>query len=158
MDFLDFTICSHYGIVIEMERSKTSKKGKYRMPTVEHFRIPADDVQRTQKFYKDVFDWSMKKWSHPDNSDLDFWYFDTYNEKGDKGIEGGMMKRQFPGHTVTNYISVPSVEEYTQNIEKAGGKIIMPKTEIKDMGYIVVFLDTGNNMFGIYEELKKEVS
>jgi uncharacterized protein len=138
-----------------MKRLKFSKEEIIDMPTVEHFKIPADDVQRAQKFYKDVFDWSMRKWSHPDNPDQDFWYFDTVDEKGNKGIEGGMMKRQFPSHTVTNYITVSSVDAYTLSIEKAGGKIIIPKTEIKEMGYIVVFLDTENNMFGIYEELEK---
>ena len=66
------------------------------------------------------------------------------------------MKRQFPSHTVTNYVTVRSVDEYTSGIEKAGGKIIIRKTEIKDMGYIVVFLDTENNMFGIYEEMNNK--
>ncbi|MGN6707852.1 MAG: VOC family protein [Candidatus Nitrosocosmicus sp.] len=29
------------------------------MPTVQHFEIPADDVNRAQEFYKNVFGWSM---------------------------------------------------------------------------------------------------
>lgn len=126
------------------------------MPTIEHFKIPADDMERAQKFYNDVFDWTMKKWSHPDNPDQDFWYFDTSNENGNKGIEGGLMKRQFPSHSVTNYVTVHSVDEYTARIEKAGGKIIIPKTEIENMGFIVVFLDTENNMFGIYQEMRNK--
>ena len=31
------------------------------MPTVNHFEIPADDVNRVQKFYKEVFGWNMQK-------------------------------------------------------------------------------------------------
>ncbi len=31
------------------------------MPTVHHFDIPIDDLDRAQKFYKDVFGWGMKK-------------------------------------------------------------------------------------------------
>jgi predicted enzyme related to lactoylglutathione lyase len=30
----------------------------------------------------------------------------------------------------------------------------MPKTEIPNMGFFPVFLDTENNMFGIYEDNK----
>jgi predicted enzyme related to lactoylglutathione lyase len=50
---------------------------------------------------------------------------------------------------------VPSVDDYASRIVAAGGKVITPKTEIPDMGFIIVFLDTENNMFGLYEALKK---
>jgi len=35
------------------------------MPRVSHFDIPADDPQRAQKFYADVFDWKFEKWDGP---------------------------------------------------------------------------------------------
>ena len=43
-------------------------------------------------------------------------------------------------------------------IEETGGKVIMPKTEITDMGFIIVFLDTENNMFGLYQSIKKKTN
>ena len=49
---------------------------------------------------------------------------------------------------------MPSVDAYASRIEEEGGKVIMPKTEIPDMGFIIVFLDTENNMFGLYEAKK----
>ena len=125
------------------------------MPTVQHFEIPADDVERASKFYTGVFEWKMQKLANPEDPSKDYWFFDTKDEKGNKGIGGGLMKRQAPEHSVTNYITVPSVDDYTSKIEKAGGKVIMPKTEIPEMGFILVFLDTENNMFGLYEALKK---
>ena len=125
------------------------------MPTVQHFEIPADSVERAIKFYKGVFDWTMQKFSNPGDPSKDYWFFDTKDEKGDKGIGGGLMKRQAPEHSVTNYITVPSVDDYASRIQEAGGKVIMPKTEIPDMGFILVFLDTENNMFGLYEAKNK---
>jgi predicted enzyme related to lactoylglutathione lyase len=125
------------------------------MPTVQHFEIPADDVERASKFYTVVFEWNMQKLANPEDPSKDYWFFDTKDENGNKGIGGGLMKRQAPEHTVTNYITVPSVDDYVSKIEKAGGKVIMPKTEIPEMGFILVFLDTENNMFGLYEALKK---
>ena len=125
------------------------------MPTVQHFEIPADDVERALKFYTGVFEWTMQKFGNPEDHSKDYWFFDTKDEKGNKGIGGGLMKRQAPEHSVTNYITVPSVDDYASKIEKAGGKVIMPKTEIPEMGFIVVFLDTENNMIGLYEALKK---
>jgi len=125
------------------------------MPTVQHFEIPADDVERASKFYTGVFEWKMQKLANPEDPSKDYWFFDTKDENGNKGIGGGLMKRQAPEHSVTNYITVPSIDDYASKIEKAGGKVIMPKTEIPEMGFILVFLDTENNMFGLYEALKK---
>ncbi len=126
-----------------------------KLPTVQHFEIPADDVERAITFYKGVFDWTMQKLSNPEDSSKDYWFFDTKDQNGNKGIGGGLMKRQSSEHSVTNYITVPSVDDYASRIEEAGGKVIMPKTEIPDMGYIIVFLDTESNMFGLYEAIKK---
>ena len=129
--------------------------GLLKMPTIQHFEIPADDVERAIKFYKGVFDWTMQKLGNPQDPSKDYWFFDTKDENGNKGIGGGLMKRQAPEHTVTNYITVRSVDDYASKIEEAGGKVIMPKTEIPNMGFIIVFLDTENNMFGLYEAMKK---
>jgi predicted enzyme related to lactoylglutathione lyase len=125
------------------------------MPTVQHFEIPADDVERASKFYKEVFEWKMQKFANPEDPSKDYWFFDTKDESGNKGIGGGLMKRQAPEHSITNYVTVTSIDDYKSKIEEAGGKVIMPKTEIPEMGFILVFLDTENNMFGLYEALKK---
>lgn len=121
------------------------------MPTVQHFEIPADDVNRAQEFYKKVFGWSMQKTSNPENPDKDYWHFDTKDNDGNKGLSGGMMKRQAPEHTVTNYITVSSIEQYQSKIEQHGGKIMIKKTEIPNMGYFTIFTDSENNMFGLFE-------
>ena len=105
------------------------------MPTVEYFEIPADDVNRAQEFYKDVFGWVMQKWNDPEKPEQDYWMFETKDDKGNPGLGGGMMKRQTPQHTVTNYITIPSIEEYASKIEQSGGKVVMPKTKIPDMGF-----------------------
>ena len=121
------------------------------MPTVEYFQIPADDISRAQDFYKKVFGWEMQKWNNSENSEQEYWMFQTKDDEGNPGIGGGLMKRQSPQHTVTNFITVSSIEEYSLKIEQSGGKVIMPKTEIPNMGFFAVFLDTENNMCGIFE-------
>lgn len=42
------------------------------MPTVQHFDIPIDDLDRAQ-FYKAVFGWAMKKVSNPANPQAELW-------------------------------------------------------------------------------------
>ena len=125
------------------------------MPTVQYFEIPADDVTRAQKFYKEVFGWNMQKWNNNGKADdAGYWMFETKDDKGNNGIGGGMLKRIGIEHTVTNYITVSSIDEYSSKISESGGKIIKPKTEILDLGFIVIFLDSENNMFGLFEPKK----
>jgi uncharacterized protein len=122
------------------------------MPTIEYFQIPADDINRAQEFYKKVFGWEMQKWNNPEKPEQEYWMFQTQDEKGNRGLGGGLMKRQSSQHTVTNFITISSIEKYSLKIEQSGGKIIMPKTEIPNMGFFAIFLDSEDNMLGIYQD------
>jgi predicted enzyme related to lactoylglutathione lyase len=31
------------------------------MPTIDHFEIPSDNLERTRKFYSELFGWKMEK-------------------------------------------------------------------------------------------------
>ena len=122
------------------------------MPTIVHFEIPADDVERSRKFYSDLFGWKIEKWSGSPGIDMEYWVITTTDEKGNKAlIGGGMMKRQKPHEQITNFIDVKSVDEYSSKIEKLGGKVVVPKMAVPGMGYFAVGHDTENNSFGIWE-------
>jgi len=75
----------------------------------------------------------------------------TTDDKGNKALGGGMMKRQMPEQQVTNYINVKSVDEYSSKVKKLGGKVVAPKKAVPGMGYFVLCLDTENNSFAIWE-------
>lgn len=119
------------------------------MPTIVHFEIPADDIERTKKFYNELFGWKIEKCSGSE-----YWLITTTTEKGEKAVDGGIFKRPHPECPITIYINVPSVAEYTAKVEKLGGKVIVPKTAVTGVGYFAVCLDTENNYFGIWEEDK----
>ena len=69
-------------------------------------------------------------------------------------VNDGMMKRQSPGQSITNYLDVPSVLDHAAQVEKLGGKIIMLKTVVPGMGYFAVCLDTENTPFALWEKNK----
>ena len=126
------------------------------MPTIVHFEIPADDVERAKKFYSDLFGWKMEKWPGADGKDpssnTEYWIVSTTDDKGNKAaIDGGMMKRQDQHQQITNFIDVNSVDEYSSKIEKLGGKVVVTKMAVPGMGYFAVCHDTENNSFGIWE-------
>ncbi len=117
------------------------------MPTIVHFEIPVDDMERAKKFYGSLFGWRIDKFS----GQMEYWIISTCDENGKDAVKGGMVKREFPEHSVTNYIDVPSVDEYVIKIKNLGGEVIMPKTAVAGMGYFAVCLDTEKNSFGIWE-------
>ena len=131
------------------------------MPTIVHFEIPADDVERSRKFYSDLFGWKIEKWPGTDGGDgssssssnMDYWMVSTTNDKGGKAdVGGGIMKRQDPQEQqITNFIDVSSVDEYSSKIEKLGGKVVVSKMAVPSMGYFAICRDTENNKFGIWE-------
>jgi uncharacterized protein len=129
------------------------------MPTIVHFEIPADDVERAKKFYSDLFGWKMEKWPGTDSKDtsssssnMEYWITSTTDSKGNKAsIGGGMMKRQEQHQHITNFIDVNSVDEYSSMIKKLGGKVVVSKMAVPGMGYFAVCHDTENNSFGIWE-------
>jgi predicted enzyme related to lactoylglutathione lyase len=115
------------------------------MPRVIHFEIPADDPDRATKFYQHVFGWKIDKWNGPQ----DYWLVTT-GAKDEPGIDGAIMRRM-PDATTINTVDVPSVDEFTQKIVKAGGKVVMPKSTIPGVGYLVYCADTEGNVFGMMQ-------
>ena len=115
-----------------------------------HFEIPADDVERAQKFYGELFGWKIEKFAG--SAPMEYWSITTSAEKGGMGLlAGGMMKRQAPQQQITIYIEVPSVDEYVDRVKKLGGRVCFPKMAIPGMGFFAVCLDLENNGFGLWE-------
>jgi predicted enzyme related to lactoylglutathione lyase len=126
-----------------------------------HFEIPSDDIERTKKFYTDLFGWNIEKWpvtndrqltSAATGQPMEYWMVTTTDDKGNKALGGGMMKRKSPQQQgITNYFDVKSVQESSSKVEQLGGKVIMPKSPVPGMGYMAVCKDSENNGFGIFE-------
>ncbi|MDP9288311.1 MAG: VOC family protein [Thermoproteota archaeon] len=122
------------------------------MPTIVHFEIPSDDIERSKKFYNDLFGWKIDKWPGSEHIAHDYWMITTTDDEGNEALGGGIMKRQSPQQQgITNYFDVKSVQEYSAKVEQLGGKVILPKRPVSGMGYFAVCTDTENNGFGIFE-------
>lgn len=117
------------------------------MPTIAHFDISADNPERAKKFYENLFDWKIELLPGP----MPYYLIETADLNGEKGVGGGMAKRDKPEQKITNFIGVSSVDEYIAKVEKLGGKVIEPKTAIPGRGYLAVCLDTEGNTFGLWE-------
>ncbi len=129
------------------------------MPTIVHFEIPSDNLERTKKFYTDLFGWKIEKM--PGTGQREYWTFaTTTNDKGDgsnnggseqRTVSGGMLERQMPQEPIMIYIGVDSVTEYSNKVERLGGKVIKQKTEVPGYGWFAICTDTENNGFALWE-------
>jgi len=118
--------------------------------TIVHFEIPAKDPAKLSQFYSKLFGWSFEKWESS-GAGMDYWMIKTRDKDDSVGVNGGMMKKTDPNQTPLNYVLVESVDEFSKKLVQLGGKIIMPKTEIPNMGHFAVALDPEGNGFGIFE-------
>jgi predicted enzyme related to lactoylglutathione lyase len=129
------------------------------MPTVVHFDIPSDNLERTKKFYTELFGWKMDKM--PGTDQREYWMFSTTtNDRGGSSsggggeqqtVSGGMMERQMPQEPIMIYIGVDSVTEYSNKVERLGGKVIKQKTEVPGYGWFTICTDSENNGFALWE-------
>ena len=120
-----------------------------------HFEIPASDVEKLKKFYSELFGWKIEKSSGP----IPYWMIETVpaDEKGTPlrtGVNGGMYKKDRPELKPVNYISVESINEYIEKIKALGGKIVQPKQEVPDVGWIAIALDPEGNHFAMLQPVR----
>ena len=113
------------------------------------FEIPAKDISRAKTFYESIFEIKMEEM---EMSDMKYAMFPFDPTKGK--IAGGLA--QSPMHTPSSTGSIiylnanPDLQEVLNRIEKAGGKITMPKTSIGENGFMAFFIDTEGNMMALH--------
>jgi predicted enzyme related to lactoylglutathione lyase len=133
-----------------IKKKPKTKKAKLSTPArgVVWFEIPADEPERARKFYSSLFGWKITKFPGM----ADYWHIETGG--ADASPDGGLMARKQPQQQITNYVNVESVEKFSAKIEKLGGKVCVPRTEIPQMGFFAVCQDTENNTFAIWERIR----
>lgn len=120
--------------------------------TIVHFEIPADDVEKLRKFYQQLFGWKIEKAPGP----MDYWIIGTVptDEKGmplRPGVNGGMYKKEQPEMKLVNYFSIESIDEYIKKVEALGGKMVSPKQEVPNVGWIAIAVDPEGNQFALLQ-------
>ena len=118
-----------------------SKSEQKQAASIVWFEIPADNPERANAFYSNLFGWKINPF--PGNGD--YWHIDTGG--ADDSPDGALKRRENPQEPVVNYVSVNSVDKFADKISKLGGKICMAKTAVPQMGYFAVCQDPEGNAF-----------
>jgi predicted enzyme related to lactoylglutathione lyase len=117
------------------------------MARVVYFELGADDPRRAMDFYAKVFGWTFRKFG-----DQDYWQAMTGDQKG-PGIDGAIQPRTPNQQPVTNTIGVDDIDGAIRRIEENGGKVVVPKTDIPNVGTLAYFADTEGNVHGVIQPL-----
>lgn len=108
------------------------------------FAVHADDVERARAFYEGVFGWQFESWGPPN------FYLISTGTSIDQHLRGALQQRAEPltGTGIRGFecsVAVSSVDDASRSIESHGGTVILPKTQIPGIGWVVRFRDTENN-------------
>lgn len=110
------------------------------------FEIPTNDFDRAQKFYSEVLNMEVKE-DEMEKENVRFGVFPFDMENG--GAGGAIVKMEgFTPSAEGSVVYLNGGEDLStplSRVEAAGGKVLMPKTEIGENGFIAHFLDTEGN-------------
>jgi uncharacterized protein len=110
-----------------------------------YIEMPAEDVEQSAAFYKNVFGWTVRM-----RGDGAVAFDDTVGE-----VSGAWCERRSgtDGPGLLIYIMVSSVEQAAQAVIANRGKIIKPPEAAA--GHITaVFCDPAGNLLGLYQQLR----
>jgi len=115
------------------------------------FEIPATDLDRAQKFYETIFDIKMVPLNMPQLQMRLFPIESPMNVGGAICSSGDFYKPSAHSGPLVYLNGNPDVQLVLDKVKTAGGKVIIPKTQISpENGYMAVFLDTEGNRIALH--------
>jgi uncharacterized protein len=110
---------------------------------VDWFEVLGSDAERTQRFYCDLFGWTVDESGFPG-------YRLVATNAGEGAIGGGLGAGD--GHTwATVYANVPDVEAVLARAEQLGGGRVYGPNKVDDHMRTGALRDPAGNVFGVYE-------
>lgn len=116
------------------------------------FEIAVIDINRAQKFYEAIFDMQMIPLDLPNIKMRMFPITDMQNGVGGALCDSGGFHKPSTTEGPLLYLNAnPDVQIVLDKVEAAGGKIIVPKTEISpEYGFMAVIIDTEGNRIAFH--------
>ena len=107
-----------------------------------HCAIYADDVEASRRFYSALFGWTFEPWGPPGFMRM----------KTDSGqIVALQQRRDLGGIRLTGFectIAVPDVRAIAAAVEPHGGRVVMRRARIPEVGDLMFFADPSGVVAG----------
>jgi predicted enzyme related to lactoylglutathione lyase len=115
------------------------------------FEIPATDLKRAKKFYQAVF--GLKKMEDMDlgNAVMAFFPWTAGNGKATGALVKSKQHKPSKTSGPLIYLNAdPDLKKALAKVEKAGGKVLMPKTQVGEFGFMALFIDSEGNRMAMH--------
>ena len=109
--------------------------------SIAHIEFSTKDREASGKFFAELFGWQVQQ-----IPEMNYATFDT-----GEGVGGGLnpVQENFPAGTIAVYVHTDDIDATLAKAEQLGGKILVPKSEIPDVGWFAFFKDLSGNQIGL---------
>ena len=110
-----------------------------------HVEFSAQDRTAAGNFYSELFGWSVQQ-----IPEMNYATFETGS------IGGGLnpVGDNYSAGTVTVYVHSDDIDATLTKVENLGGKTLVPKSEIPNVGWYGMFSDPTGNKIGLLTEVE----
>lgn len=113
------------------------------------FEIPVTDLERATRYYEQLFEVSLTPWKTDDKAMA---MFPCDQQAG--GVGGALIQangtRPADHGTVIYLNATGRLDECVARAGKHGGKVVVPRTDIGDPGFIAMIEDPDGNRVGLH--------
>ena len=113
------------------------------------FEIPANDIERSVKFYETIFGIQMER-HEMEGDKMAFFPWQAGSGKATGCIASGANYKPSTEGTKVYLNANPNMDNVLAKVESAGGQVIVPKMSIGEHGHIAFIIDTEGNNVGIH--------
>jgi predicted enzyme related to lactoylglutathione lyase len=115
-----------------------------------HIDLLTGDRERAKRFYGAVFGWRLEDLPGADYTMI------TTSENGINSGLGGLAQatglRPAQPNGIVPYIRPDDFDTTLATIERAGGEILIPKTDVMGYGWFAHFRDPDGNVVGLWQD------
>lgn len=117
------------------------------------FEIPVTDIDRAKKFYEAIFATEFSEMMEM----MEMKMIGFPGEQGDGKAHGALVQSAYHKPSQDGaviYLNAnPTIQTVIDRIEKAGGKVVMPKTQITpEIGFMSFFIDSEGNRVALHAQ------
>lgn len=111
-----------------------------------HVEIPADDPERAQRFYADLFGWTFQEVPGYEGYHL------FLTPTGQDGVGGAIGRRgQSAPDRMRSYVQVDSIDDLLPRVADIGGRVTEGKREVPGQGWYAVLEDSEGNEIAVWQ-------
>jgi uncharacterized protein len=106
-----------------------------------HFEVPAENADRAQKFYEDLFGWQFERYEGP---------FDYRTTNAGSGPGGGLYPSETGAGGLKVYFDTEDIDATVARVREVGGEA-EDKQPIPGIGWFAACKDTEGNAFWLFQ-------